>query len=202
MWTPRSSTSVQEKAFSRYDETSLDSANHPGSRSSLLQSGKHEEAKKALTEAIVLTHDDHTAYFNQGVAFYSLGKYEEVIRDYTVVIRLYPKNDASHTKRGIASFEPGKLYDAIRDGSKAIELNLRYVKAYNNRGLVYLRQGKTAEAERDIAKPGKPLFAPPGMHPVECTVEASANPALNKQGLSQADPCRCWIPTLDNGASS
>ncbi len=126
-----------------------------------LEQGDYRKAIDAFDEAIGLDPRDAIAYYNRGVAYYSLDRSEQVrggldlyqlaIQDFNDAIRLNPQADAYYS-RGVAYRKLGQFERAIEDFDEAIRLNPQYAEAYYNRGGVYGVIGKSIEAELDLAK--------------------------------------------------
>jgi len=92
---------------------------------------------ECYTKAIELDPRYIIAYYNRGIAQYSLGNHDAAVQDYSAAIALDPRNPDFYTGRGHAYSALGDYQSAIQDYNAAILLNPQQANAYNGRGLAY-----------------------------------------------------------------
>jgi tetratricopeptide (TPR) repeat protein len=130
----------------------------------------YEEAIKYYTKAIQTdknwgANDDAvgyyglaTAYYNRGLAQYTLRNYQDAIADNSQAIKIKPDYASAYFNRGLAQYNLRNYQDAIADYSQAIKITPDDADAYYNRGLAQytLRNYQDAIADYNLVLKLKP----------------------------------------------
>ncbi len=103
-------------------------------------------------QAVKVTENNYTAYYNLGDAYAVLGNYQQAIGDYDKVLLINPKFREAYNNRGNAFAGLGNYQQAIGDYDKALSLNPKHETAYNNRGNAYYLLGSYQQAIGDYDK--------------------------------------------------
>lgn len=118
-----------------------------------LQKGKPEKAKYLYSEAIEHSSDPLeeyytiNAYYNRGLAEFSLRDYKAAIADYSEVIKRQSSASAYYN-RGLAKYTLNDLEGAEADCLKAIEEESDFTSAYYVLGGIYTKQNNMQEARK------------------------------------------------------
>jgi len=104
----------------------------------LLNKGRVEEAKKAITDAKVLNPDDTDLILAEANLYYEakdLVTYKKLINE---VIAKKPNDADLYFNLGVVSTNTGETEEAKKYYEKVISLDPKYFNAYNNLGAIYL----------------------------------------------------------------
>lgn len=104
----------------------------------LLEKGRAEEAKKALTDARALAPEDTDLILAEANLYYEakdLATYKRLINE---VIAKKPNDADLFFNLGVVSTNSGETEEAKKYYEKAIAINPKYFNAYNNLGALYL----------------------------------------------------------------
>lgn len=104
----------------------------------LLEKGRAEEAKKALTDARALAPEDTDLILAEANLYYEakdLVTYKKLINE---VIAKKPNDPDMFFNLGVVSTNSGEIEEAKKYYEKAIAINPKYFNAYNNLGALYL----------------------------------------------------------------
>lgn len=112
----------------------------------------YEQAVAYYTRYLSKYPNNPDAYYNRGLANYSLQKTDSAVYDYTKALELNPKYVNAYINRGLTFAKQGNTDLAIRDYTSAILIDPNNKLAYQNRGVTYKEIGKTALADADFAK--------------------------------------------------
>jgi tetratricopeptide (TPR) repeat protein len=96
--------------------------------------------------AIKLNPDYAEAYYDKGLALYSIGEIAETINSYDMTIKLDPNNADAYIAKGIALSNIGNSQEATHSYDKAIKLNTDDAKYYYNKAKVLSNMGHEQEA--------------------------------------------------------
>lgn len=113
------------------------------------KAGRHEEAKKAIHEALSAAPRSAAARHALGYLAFLEGNLEEALSSYDEAIELDPGPFDYYNSRGVARLELGRLEEALADLDRAAELAPRDAQVRRNRGFVYQKLGRTREAAID-----------------------------------------------------
>lgn len=106
----------------------------------LLEKGRIEDAKKALSDAKALNPDDTDLILAEANLYYEakdLATYKKLI---TEVIAKKPNDPDLYFNLGVVSTNSGEIEEAKKYYEKAIAINPKYFNAYNNLGAIYLSE--------------------------------------------------------------
>jgi protein O-mannosyl-transferase len=123
--------------------------------SALVKNRKFEEAIYHYNEAIRINPIYADAYYNRGIAYYTIGQKKRALEDFTEAIRMIPessKSASAYHNIGTTYFDLGQHQFAIDNFSKAIALKPDYADAWNNRAFVYLNTGNISSGCGDARK--------------------------------------------------
>ena len=104
----------------------------------LLEKGRVDEAKKALTDARALNPEDTDLILAEANLYYEakdLVAYKKLINE---VLAKKPNDSDLYFNLGVVSTNTGEIEDAKKYYEKAIAINPKYFNAYNNLGALYL----------------------------------------------------------------
>lgn len=104
----------------------------------LLEKGRAEEAKKALTDARALAPEDTDLILAEANLYYEakdLAMYKKLINE---VIAKKPNDPDMYFNLGVVSTNSGEIEEAKKYYEKAIAINPKYFNAYYNLGALYL----------------------------------------------------------------
>lgn len=104
----------------------------------LLEKGRAEEAKKALTDARALAPEDTDLILAEANLYYEakdLVTYKKLINE---VIAKKPNDPDMYFNLGVVSTNSGEIEEAKKYYEKAIAINPKYFNAYYNLGALYL----------------------------------------------------------------
>jgi tetratricopeptide (TPR) repeat protein len=104
----------------------------------LLEKGRLDEAKKALTDARAHNPEDTDLILAEANLYYEakdLVTYKKLISE---VIAKKPNDPDLYFNLGVVSNNSGEIEDAKKYYEKAISINPKYFNAYNNLGAIYL----------------------------------------------------------------
>lgn len=104
----------------------------------LLEKGRAEEAKKALTDARALAPEDTDLILAEANLYYEakdLVTYKKLINE---VIAKKPNDADMYFNLGVVSGSAGEIEEAKEYYKKAIAINPKYFNAYNNLGALYI----------------------------------------------------------------
>lgn len=104
----------------------------------LLEKGRVDEAKKALSDAKALNPDDTDLILAEANLYYEakdMVMYKKLINE---VIAKKPNDADLYFNLGVVSNSTGEIEDAKKYYEKAIAINPKYFNAYNNLGAIYL----------------------------------------------------------------
>jgi tetratricopeptide (TPR) repeat protein len=109
-----------------------------------VQKRQFDQAIDHFNEAIRIKSNYYHAYYNRGIAFYTMGETLAALDDFKKTVSLIPDN----LKYVTAYFNLAAIYHnlgdyqaAIENYNKAILIKPDYAVAFNNRALVYFHQG-------------------------------------------------------------
>ena len=117
----------------------------------LLLANDAEGAVDAYEHAARFDNFLSDAYFNRGVAHYSLGN-AGAQSDFEQVIALDSANAAAHNGRGASRLQAGDVEAALADFEQAIALDANLVAAHNNHGAALLMAGQPQAAIVDFTQ--------------------------------------------------
>ncbi|MCH7903567.1 MAG: tetratricopeptide repeat protein [Armatimonadetes bacterium] len=118
----------------------------------LSRSGRHEEARDAVTIAIELDPDSAQAYNELGLTLLSEGRLDEVEAAFRKATELDPTDSVSHKNLGKALKDSGRLEEAETVYRKAIELDPSNPGPHNGLGIALMDLGRLEEAETEYRK--------------------------------------------------
>lgn len=123
--------------------------------------GAYKEALAYFDEAIRISRNSPSAYYNRGVVRGRLGRFKDSLADLDAAIGFDPKDAAAYDHRGLAKTELGRHKEAIADFDEAIRIDANRFPAYHNRGYakILLKRYEEAIADFDKAIAIKPEFA-------------------------------------------
>jgi tetratricopeptide (TPR) repeat protein len=93
-----------------------------------------------------VTHDNHLAHDNLGVALADQGKLAEAIVHFSEALRIKPDFANAHYNLGNALAEQGNLAEAAAHFSQALRIKPDFANAHDSLGIALARQGNLAEA--------------------------------------------------------
>lgn len=120
-----------------------------------IRNNKPEEAITHLTQAIELSPEDHSLWYQQGLAFTSGNQFEKAINAFNRAIQILPSHSNTYKARGLAYLEMGKFDDAIADMNLVLSLKSNDAEAYINRGLAKIEKGQKKAGCDDIQTAGR-----------------------------------------------
>jgi tetratricopeptide (TPR) repeat protein/S1-C subfamily serine protease len=103
----------------------------------------------AIYDEIIRKEPETYAYYNRGLAKYTLGNKQAAIADYDKALTLNPKFAEAYNNRGNAKSAVGDNQAAIADYDKALALNPKDARTYNNRGITKFDLGDNQAAIAD-----------------------------------------------------
>lgn len=118
-----------------------------------------KDSETLFRHATKVTHDNHVAWHNLGLAVFERGRSEEALRCFQEVLRIKPSYVEEYSNLGMALDRLGRTDEAIAKYHKALALLPAYAEAYNNLGFALSKQGRLEEAEKALreairVKPG------------------------------------------------
>ena len=131
---------------------SEDAMNHYRNGVAASNAGRHEDALKKFTNAILIARVDSHMNHHRGRALAELGRQEEAIFDYDAAVRANPRYSDTYLDRGNAHHALGHLETALKDYSEAIRLRPDFAEAYANRAVIYVELADPAAADADAAR--------------------------------------------------
>ena len=131
---------------------SEDAMNHYRSGVAASNAGRHEDALKEFTNAILVARVDSHMNHHRGRALAELGRHEEAIFDYDAAVRANPSYPDTYLDRGNAHHALGHLETALKDYSEAIRLRPDFAESYANRAVIYVELADPAAADADAAR--------------------------------------------------
>ena len=101
-----------------------------------------------LTDAIRVSPNDASLYFQRGKTYSIEGELDKAIEDYTKAIRLDPNEPNIYFNRGLIHAKKGDFDQAIDDFDKVIRINPEHATAYAARGEAH---GEKRDFDKAIA---------------------------------------------------
>ena len=114
--------------------------------------GRTDAAFRAYAQAIELSPQDSTFWFERAYAYGTLGESVKAIADYQKVVELDPKNAAAWNNLGVANERLGKEDDALTYFTKAAALPSAGVLCWRNRARLYAKRLQWEQAVADYQK--------------------------------------------------
>lgn len=156
-----------------------------------LKNGKHAESVEAFTQVIVADPKNQRAYYNRGIAYFSMNDFVRADADFTRVIQMQPKDTSAYLFKGLIRYNQKDFEGAIREYTNAINNGPNYATAYYNRGIAYGELKSYALAISDFDK--------------ALSVNPNNNEYLFNSGLAAlfsgdtVKACQAWKKASDNG---
>ncbi|HEX2621318.1 MAG TPA: tetratricopeptide repeat protein [Phototrophicaceae bacterium] len=104
-----------------------------------IQSGKHDEAIQAWSQALELAPDYPEAQTNRGTARSTRGDYQGALADFDAVIAAHPEHADAYLNRANTYLASGRTSEAMADLDTTIRLQPGAADAYYNRGNTLIR---------------------------------------------------------------
>jgi predicted O-linked N-acetylglucosamine transferase (SPINDLY family) len=115
-----------------------------------LDSGRYDEAEKALTRALTVEPRSAEALANLGLALFNLKRYDEARKCQEKAIAFKPNFAAAHTSLGNTLLQLRCFEQSIGAHNRAISLKPDYADAYGNRGMAQLLLHRNEAADRSF----------------------------------------------------
>ena len=106
----------------------------------------HTKAIEAYTQAIRISPEDASIYYNLGTAYNSLSLYKDAIRTYTQAIRINPEYTNAYINLGFAYAQLALHEDGIENYKKAIRIDPNNAKPHFGLGSSYFKIGDKSSA--------------------------------------------------------
>ena len=106
----------------------------------------HTKAIEAYTQAIRISPEDASIYYNLGTAYNSLSLYKDAIRTYTQAIRINSEYTNAYINLGFAYAQLALHEDGIENYKKAIRINPNNAKPHFGLGSSYFKIGDKSSA--------------------------------------------------------
>ena len=110
------------------------------------QTGRHELAIEAISQAIQQNGENPDYFFNLGGVFYGHGKLDQAVAAYHQAINIKRDFVEARYNLGIALKDQGKLDEAVEAYRQAIRIRPDFVEAHYNLGIALHEQGRRDEA--------------------------------------------------------
>ena len=117
-----------------------------------LETGKLNEAREALINAIKIDPKDYKALINLGLIFFKLGQFEKSISTFKKVLELNKDNFSAFVNLGVVYQKKNDLKNAEINYLKAIKINSTSSIVFNNLGNTLKDLNKLYEAEKNYNK--------------------------------------------------
>lgn len=98
---------------------------------------QYAEAIQLFTQAINLSPNSHSGWFNRAQSYFFSGNYDLAIADYSQTLRLNPNHLDALFQRGLAYNKKGFNDAAIADYSRRLQLTPNDAQVWYNRGIAY-----------------------------------------------------------------
>jgi len=92
------------------------------------------------------------AYYNLGIAYWTIGQKEKSMENYSLAIATDPKYAEAYYGRGVCYYYLNQYDNAIDDYTKALTINPNFGIIYFNRAITYANQQRWTEAIADYTK--------------------------------------------------
>jgi tetratricopeptide (TPR) repeat protein len=138
------------EAEALYRRVLADQPNHAGALNLLgalaHQTGRHELAIEAISQAIQQNGKNPDYFFNLGGVFHGHGKLDQAVDAYHQAINIKRDFVEARYNLGIALKDQGKLAEAVEAYRQAIHIRPDFVEAHYNLGIALHEQGRRDEA--------------------------------------------------------
>jgi Tfp pilus assembly protein PilF len=101
-------------------------------------------------EAIRLTPNESSSYFNRALAYREIGDNRRALADFNAFIHLAPNDADAYLNRGLMFLDTDRFDEAIADFARAHELRSKDPWPLANRGIAYAWKNDRARAEKDF----------------------------------------------------
>jgi tetratricopeptide (TPR) repeat protein len=117
----------------------------------LTQNWLNEQAIKRLSDVLMLSATNATAYARRGRAYAALGRYQDAISDFDKALVYSVSGRAEiYSERAMAFATAGRTMDAVADYTQALKDEPKFAFAYLGRGLAYSSLKRFTDAAADL----------------------------------------------------
>lgn len=117
-----------------------------------LKKGNYELSINGFDQVIAQDPKNKIAYYNRGIAYFSLKAYDNAMKDFSRVTEMNPRDTSAFLYKGLILYNQQDYNGAVREYGNAIKNGPNYATAYYNRGIAWGQLKSYDKAVSDFDK--------------------------------------------------